>query len=178
MCFCGINVIVINLFGGPSSGKTTMAAGLFRLLKTMNKKVELVQEFAKDLVWENNLGKLSDQFYVTANQNSKLHNLKSHDLDYVVTDSPILLGIAYRPDDYIKSFDNFLLDLYNSYNNFNVLVNRCTKFEEIGRKHNIDESIALDSKIKNILDNNNLMYTSVTGNDEGLEKVYNSLIGH
>ena len=58
-------MIVINLFGGPSSGKTTMAAGLFRLLKTMNKKVELVQEFAKDLVWENNLGKLSDQFYVS-----------------------------------------------------------------------------------------------------------------
>jgi len=46
---------VINLFGGPGCGKSTAAAGLFHLMKSNHMSVELVNEFAKEIVWENNL---------------------------------------------------------------------------------------------------------------------------
>ena len=43
---------VINLFGNPGSGKSTVAAYLFSELKSRGLEVELVTETAKDLVWD------------------------------------------------------------------------------------------------------------------------------
>jgi len=58
------NTLIVNLFGGPSSGKTTMAAGLFCLLKMHGIDCELVTEFAKDLVWEERFKTLKNQQYI------------------------------------------------------------------------------------------------------------------
>ena len=43
---------IINIFGNPGSGKSTIAAYLFTALKSRNIEVELVTETAKDLVWD------------------------------------------------------------------------------------------------------------------------------
>lgn len=43
---------VINLFGGPSAGKSTLAAGVFYNLKCMGINCELITEYPKDKVWE------------------------------------------------------------------------------------------------------------------------------
>ena len=42
--------IVINLIGGPCSGKSTVAAELFARLKKMGIKTELVSEYIKDRI--------------------------------------------------------------------------------------------------------------------------------
>jgi hypothetical protein len=39
--------VVVNLFGGPGTGKSTTASGVFYHLKRDNRNVELVQEYAK-----------------------------------------------------------------------------------------------------------------------------------
>ncbi len=39
------------MFGGPGTGKSTSAAGLFFKMKLAQMEVELVTEYAKDLVW-------------------------------------------------------------------------------------------------------------------------------
>ena len=67
---------VINLFAGPGSGKSTTAAGLFYHLKTMNKKVEYVSEYAKDLIYENRFERLNDYLYMLAKQHHRLYRLK------------------------------------------------------------------------------------------------------
>jgi adenylate kinase family enzyme len=46
-------MIKINLYGGPSSGKSTLAAQIYADFKLKNLKVELVQEYAKELVYQN-----------------------------------------------------------------------------------------------------------------------------
>lgn len=46
------NALVVNLFGGPGCGKSTTMARLFADLKTRGLNVEMVSEFAKDLVYE------------------------------------------------------------------------------------------------------------------------------
>ena len=84
----------INLFGGPGSGKSTLAAGIFSEMKRQGKSVELVTEFAKDLVWENRQDTLAVQPYVSMKQFRNLFRLKGK-VDYVVTDSPLLKDSVY-----------------------------------------------------------------------------------
>ena len=43
---------VINLIGSPGTGKSTIAAELFARMKWLGFDVELVSEYAKELVWE------------------------------------------------------------------------------------------------------------------------------
>ena len=42
------DTLIINLIGGPGSGKSTTAAGLFYKLKQMGIDCEMALEFAKD----------------------------------------------------------------------------------------------------------------------------------
>ena len=56
--------ILCNIYGGPGSGKSTSAAGVFSLLKTHGVNAELVTEFAKDLVWEGRDVTLDNQPYI------------------------------------------------------------------------------------------------------------------
>ena len=88
---------VINLYGGPGCGKSTTAAALFVYMKLKGYNVELVTEYAKDLVWDNRLEDMLDQQeYIFAKQNHRLHRLREK-VNYAITDSPLLLSIVY-PD--------------------------------------------------------------------------------
>ena len=49
------NTLVVNLFGGPGCGKSTLMAGIFHQLKLKGYDCEMVTEFMKDLVWEKEL---------------------------------------------------------------------------------------------------------------------------
>ena len=86
---------VINFYGGPGSGKSTQASGLFYKMKAAGYSVELVNEFAKECVWEGNVPMLKDQLWVLAHQHRKLVRLRDK-VDYIITDSPVLLSIVYR----------------------------------------------------------------------------------
>ncbi|TYO65512.1 hypothetical protein FXV83_16395 [Bradyrhizobium hipponense] len=58
--------LVINLIGGPGSGKSTTAAGLFFLMKLAGLKAELVVEYAKELSYDENWSTLKNQLHVLA----------------------------------------------------------------------------------------------------------------
>ena len=45
-------VKIVNLFGGPGTGKSICAAQIFVDLKFKNKNVELITEYTKDATWE------------------------------------------------------------------------------------------------------------------------------
>lgn len=47
-------MLVVNLFGVPGAWKSTGAAHVFSQLKMKGINAELITEFAKDKVWENN----------------------------------------------------------------------------------------------------------------------------
>ena len=51
-------MIVINFFGGPNSGKSTQAAGMFHRFKIDGYNAEHVNEYAKMCVWENRIDDL------------------------------------------------------------------------------------------------------------------------
>src|SRR5574344_627446 len=89
--------LVINLFGGPCSGKSTLAASIFAEMKAQGKSVELAFEFAKDLVYDKQIDLLqSKQCYVFAHQQLRIDRLINSGVDYIITDSPLLLSVIYN----------------------------------------------------------------------------------
>lgn len=81
---------VINLWGAPSSGKTTTLLGLGYLMKINKHKVEPAHEYAKDLVFEKNALTLRNQVAVLGEQFRRLERLESDsELVWSVTDCQI-----------------------------------------------------------------------------------------
>ena len=64
--------IVINLFGAPGAGKSTLMAELFASLKNAGVDCEMSPEFAKELVWEKRTRTFDDELYILAKQNHRL----------------------------------------------------------------------------------------------------------
>lgn len=140
---------VVNLFAGPGAGKSTTAAGLFHIMKQEGYKVELVTEYAKDIVWADRHKELNDQLYISAKQNHRLFLLKDK-VDYCITDSPLLLCIVYSrmmP----QSFFPFMKDLFHEYDNLAVILNRTKPYVLFGRSQTEDEAKDLDRQIHSLV---------------------------
>lgn len=147
---------VINFFGGPGIGKSTISAEMFVFLKKQHLNVELVTEYAKDMVYEQRPNILNDQLYLLAKQNRRLEKLLPHGLDYAITDSPLLLNIIY----YIKnggSSSNFILlveEIFKSYDNVNFLLERNLNltYNGVGRvQKSLQEALVIDNQIQDLL---------------------------
>lgn len=142
---------VINLWGGPGSGKSTSAAGLFYLMKSEGISVELVTEVPKDYVWEKRFETLKDQLYVTAKQNHRLERLRGQ-VDWVITDSPLLMGIAYCDPNYLNgAYKKMIEELWNTYDNESFFINRTKEYATFGRNQTLSEAIEIDEKLREIV---------------------------
>lgn len=159
---------VINLFGGPGAGKSTTSAGLFFKMKNDKEinSVELVTEFAKDLVYAERIKELEpdNQLYITAKQYSRLYRLRGK-VDYVITDSPIIQGLMYAPEEYFPSFPSLVRELFDSFDNVNIFINRVKVYRNYGRVHTEEESGIVSNRIINFLDNNQISYIEVNGDN-------------
>jgi len=166
---------VINLFGAPGAGKSTMAAGLFNKLKLKGINCELATEYAKDLVWrEMNEKAFEDQLYITAKQHHRLHRLIGK-VDVIVTDAPLFLSLAYIPKNYFPSFKPFLLELFTSFDNYNFLLTRTKQYNPIGRNQNEEESNQIGIKLEDLLIINGIRYKTVIGDEDAPGHIITSL---
>ena len=167
------NTIVINAFAGPGAGKTTSCLEVAEKLKKQGFVTEYVQEYAKELVYDNNFimldGHYEHQFAILNEQMKRINRLYGK-VDFIVTDSPILLNNTYLNEDknteVYSAYSDSVNKLYGLYNNFNYFVERDTSvFEKEGRIHNLEQSIAIDNELKNMLHNNQIdfdVYTHAT----------------
>lgn len=167
------HTIVINAFAGPGAGKTTSCLEVAEKLKKQGFVTEYVQEYAKELVYDNNLimldGHYEHQFAILNEQMKRINRLYGK-VDFIVTDSPILLNNTYLNEDknteVYSAYSDSVNKLYGLYNNFNYFVERDTSvFEKEGRIHNLEQSIAIDNELKNMLHNNQIdfdVYTHAT----------------
>jgi len=177
---------VINLFGGPGIGKSSIASGITYKLKKNHITCDNPYEFPKLLAWDENHLAIADQLYVLANQHRGI--VKSYGkVDYIVLDSPILLSLTYRSyyknNDYPaslygESFDKMLLDVFNKYDNINIVLKRTDgNHNENERYQNLEESIDLDISIENSLIKNNIPYHLVKVGENTVDEIL-TIINH
>jgi hypothetical protein len=168
-------MIVVNLFGGPGCGKSTTAAGLFYKMKLKNHRVELVQEYAKDLTWEKRYGALENQAYVFAKQLQRLYRLDGQ-VDIAITDSPLLLSLMYTPADYPFSFRPFVIDMISRYNNVNYMLTRVKPYQQYGRNQTEEEAKIIDYKTIDCLDAVNMRFRIIKGDETAVDLIYDDLV--
>lgn len=163
---------VINLWGAPGSGKSTTAAGLFFLMKINKFKVELVTEYAKDLVWDKHTTLFGNQIAIFSEQNRRQDRLREHGLDFIITDSPLPLPMIFKPAGYYRTFDSIVLETFHSYNNINYLLHRTSSFEKIGRIHDEAQSMEVSEQIKQLLVRHHIEHQELEANPRTPEAIF------
>ena len=179
--------VVINIYGGPGVGKSTTAAHLFYTLKSMGKTAELVTEFAKELVWHH-MGidpqnpvylsaELSDQLFIFAHQHRRILRLYGQ-VEYIVTDSPLVNSALYCPKDYPEEFIHLVMAMDRRFRQHNFLLERnpLIAYEDSGRCHTIHESIQKDMEIRNIMTSAGIDFTTLENNEHTLGRIMGSII--
>jgi hypothetical protein len=155
---------VVNYWGGPGTGKSVAAAGLFFAMKIQRFEVELVTEYAKDCVWEERWKLFPEQDYFLAKQNRRIRRLVGK-VDYAINDSPLALSLSYVPKDFPDSFKTFCFDQFNSYTNFNIFLNRVSDYEALGRRQSKESADAKSKHIKSIMDQYKIEYIELDADD-------------
>jgi len=177
-------MITINLYGGPGSGKSTIAAGLFSRLKLSGINAELVTEYAKDKAWEsppvedkNGVIKFApifdNQIYIFAKQHHRLWRLNGQ-VDIAITDSPLLLSAVYN-DGKFPSLDKFIIETYHGFNNLNYFLNRTKKYNPSGRNQNEEQAKLIDIKIKDML-KDTVPFIELDGNESAIITIANKIL--
>lgn len=103
-----------------------------------------------------------DQLYILAKQNRKLLTVKDK-VDFVITDSPLPLGLFYRPEDYYNSYDSLVMELFNSYDNVNLLLtsSKGLQYQQDGRTQTEEEAKNLQTEIISFMLSNNIEFETL-----------------
>ena len=143
------NTIVVNLFGGPGSGKSTFMANLFYHLKCRGVEVEMAPEFAKDLVWEERVQYFDEQIYIFAKQLHRINRVNGK-VDVCISDSPLQNSYIYLKEDY-PELKAIIDKEFSKFNNLNFYVRRGLNYVQNGRNENEEQALEVDRKIENLL---------------------------
>lgn len=159
--------IVVNLFAGPGAGKSTAAAYIFSQLKMKGINCELITEFAKDKTWEKNYSALRCQEYVFGKQSYKMDRCRDQ-VDVIITDSPLPLGIFYNQNPVLgRHYESLVMDVFNTYDNLNFFINRKKPYNPIGRNQTEEESKEIDERIKTFCQQHDISYLIKDGTEFG-----------
>src|SRR4051812_38372578 len=119
-------MLVVNMYAGPGSGKTTLAHAVTAKLKMMGTGhvVEYVGEYAKRLVFEDRRAAMANQILILGRQFQELGNLWGK-ADIVVTDGPMLHGLIYGDKlKYTQAFFDLAVWCDRQFQTMNVFVER------------------------------------------------------
>lgn len=148
------NTVVVNLYGGPGTGKSTTGAKLYGRLKAGQVESELVREYIKDWVWEGRPVKSFDQVYILAKQARKEQILYGA-VDIIVTDAPMWLSPIYESkygcapyicDDIVYKFQKEAESRGVKY--LHIFLNRVKPYNPNGRHQTAEEAKKIDEEIK------------------------------
>lgn len=141
---------VINLYAGPGTGKSTCCAALFAELKYRGHNTEMVLEYAKDAAWEKRPRIFEAQDYIFGKQHFRLQRV-AEQVEFAITDAPILLGAVYSKPSYLPSLPIVLKEAYDRYDNLDVFLIRKKAYQPKGRNQTEDEAKQIDVQLKQAL---------------------------
>ena len=148
----------IGFYGGPASGKSTIAPQMIVDLKVRGYNVHYAQEYIKPEAIRGEFPKSHHQLFVFANQ-LKLEDEVIDYVDAVVSDSPLLMN-AYYAVKYNYPGANQIVDLANIYEqehpglHFWVHRDPQRQYQYEGRFQNQEESLEIDKELMELMKKN------------------------
>ncbi len=146
----------ICLFAGPGSGKTTLAHWLVSQMKEAHLCVEYVHEYIKPWAYQGRVPKGWDQKTVFDRQMEDELRWLTIGVDHIVTDSPLLLQVAYMKRDGLKYHDQCaaLARMYDQdHPSFNILLCRDgLPYQSHGRYESLAAARSMDKVVADVLD--------------------------
>ena len=128
---------------------------------------ELITEFAKDKTWEKNYSALRCQEYVFGKQSYKMDRCRDQ-VDVIITDSPLPLGIFYNQNPVLgRHYESLVMDVFNTYDNLNFFINRKKPYNPIGRNQTEEEAKEIDERIKTFCQQHDISYLIKDGTELG-----------
>ena len=176
---------IIELYGGPGSGKSTCAAFIFYQLKIRGLNSELVREYVKEWAWEGRKINSYDQIYFFGKQARK-ESLLYGKCDWIITDSPLMMNYYYAnlycPDHLKDAVKASVTSFYkqadlDNYTPHRILLERNSPYQSEGRFQNENEAKEMDNGIRNMLDALDYKYTVCKSEESSLIKLVSSLVG-
>ena len=162
---------LINLFGGPGCGKSTIAAGLFYELKKKHISCNNPYEFPKTLAWDKNYPAIQDQLYVFANQHRGIAQSYGK-VDYIIIDYHSYYTSGYPAEFYGQSFHDMVVDLHKKYDNLNIMLKRTDGSHDEGERfQDLEESLAIDKLCIEKLEEHDIPYHEVIVDDKTVETI-------
>jgi nicotinamide riboside kinase len=155
--------VVVNLIGGPGTGKSILAADLFSVIKRNGITCDVSWEYIKRKIREKAKKVTLSQIYLFGKQQFQLFTLKD-EVYVIITDSPLLLNPIYDKDE-CPLLKALVLKEYNKYDNLLYFVERDPnyEYETEGRYQDKEEAKIVDEKVKSFLFQNEIEYTTVCG---------------
>ena len=172
---------VINMLGGSGIGKSTTAAGLYYHMKLAHKNVELVREYVKLLAWQGIKPGQYDQVNIFGEQCKLEHSLYGK-VDYIITDSPIVLAPIYEHfyhgDSMMEEAAIKFLNKSksNGVEHINIVLGRTKDYDTEGRYQTLEEAKRVDNMVRDFMFKYNMEYIVIDGPDEERAKKIMDLI--
>jgi hypothetical protein len=155
---------VINIMGGPGCDKSLITSAIIVFLKLREKTIEVIPDFAKSLVWQQNFEVLKNQYFIAQRQFEML-SLLDGQVQFLVTECS-LPQVLYYNENYLDNICDIdktrrqILEWYNQCNNINVFVERGDrKYIRTGRFQDEEQARNIDRGMLELLDRESLPYT-------------------
>ena len=157
---------VINIIGGPGCDKSLVTSAIILHLKQHQKSVEVIPDYAKSLVWQQNFEVLKNQYFIAQRQYEML-NLLDGQIQFLITECS-LPQVLYYNEQYAPNICDVgktraqILEWYKQHDNVNVLVERTNqKYVHTGRFQDEEQAKAVDRGLRGILTREGMRYTLV-----------------
>lgn len=171
---------LIGFIGGPSTGKTTLAAAVYNDLQEQGSFSSWASEFVSDDIQR--IGPPNLDYYIYEQFRYLFHQQRREEAalrksDIILTDSPLLIGYAYtiqqqktavsgRQSQFVDELYTLFSEDAQRYDNL-YLLKREANFEDNGiRFHTQAQSQEFDALLKELLAKNNVAYTEISGSVE------------
>jgi hypothetical protein len=168
-------MLLVNLSGGPGSGKSTTAAYIFAKVKLAGWKAELVGEEARELIYDGSIPMLENQALILGQQWQRIIRLEKHGADVAICDSPLSLSVLYSQKTpyhieltaLVRKMESLLPNV------FNIYVQRVKPYNNFGRYQDEEQARALDQQALRLI---SPIHLSVTGDEAGAMKAAGTII--
>ena len=146
--------LLVNIFGGPGCGKSTMAAGLKYRLGLQGINAEIAHEWVKEVIYAGDNPRTYPPSEILHQSTRRIERLTDK-VDVIICDSPILMIAIYNKDVQaiaIEATHTHNLQQWWEPKPVNILLTRHEgAFDQRGRVHSYEESLKVDEECMNAL---------------------------